>query len=76
MRALGFFDIENQVWIVSFFPDGQEEGASLSIAIRKEDLGKPQVMAFIEILKCEEFHKRLDEMGGYGYHQAGKIIQI
>ena len=32
-----FFDIESQVWIVSFFPDGQEEGASLSIAIRKDD---------------------------------------
>lgn len=32
-----FFDTERQIWIVSFYPNDQEEGASLSIAIKKDN---------------------------------------
>ena len=35
-----------------------------------------KVKAFIEVLRSDEFHKKLDEMGGYGYHQAGRIVEI
>lgn len=58
---------------LDFIEVGVEE---YDFAIRKTDLDTPQVKAFIEILQSEEFHKKLDEMGGYGYHQAGKIMEI
>ncbi|MBR6529613.1 MAG: molybdopterin biosynthesis protein [Firmicutes bacterium] len=58
---------------LDFIEVGVEE---YDFAIRKEDLDNPKVKALIEILKSETFHTRLDEMGGYGYHQTGKIIQI
>ncbi len=51
-------------------------GAIITFAIRKADLEAPQVQAFIDTLRSEAFHKKLDEMGGYGYHQAGKIVEI
>ncbi|MBR5516704.1 MAG: molybdopterin biosynthesis protein [Firmicutes bacterium] len=58
---------------LDFIEVGVEE---YDFAIRKKDLDTPQVMAFIETLRSEEFHQKLDELGGYGYHQAGKIIEI
>ena len=58
---------------LDFIEVGVEE---YDFAIRKADLELPEVKAFIEVLKSEEFHKRLDEMGGYGYHQTGKIIHL
>ena len=58
---------------LDFVEVGVEE---YDFAIRKKDLDLPEVKAFIEILRSDEFHKKLDEMGGYGYHQAGKIIEI
>ena len=58
---------------LDFIEVGVEE---YDFAIRKADLENPKVKALIEILKSETFHTRLDEMGGYGYHQTGKIIQI
>ena len=58
---------------LDFIEVGVEE---YDFAIRKADLDNPKVKALIEILKSETFHSRLDEMGGYGYHQTGKIIQI
>ena len=58
---------------LDFIEIGVEE---YDFAIRAEDLDLPQVKAFIEVLKSDEFHKKLDEMGGYGYHQVGKIIEI
>jgi putative molybdopterin biosynthesis protein len=58
---------------LDFIEVGVEE---YDFAIRKEDLETPQVQAFIKILKSEAFHKKLDEIGGYGYHQAGNIVEI
>ena len=58
---------------LDFVEVGVEE---YDFAIRKKDLELPEVKAFIEVLRSDKFHKKLDEMGGYGYHQAGRIIQI
>ncbi len=58
---------------LDFIEIGVEE---YDFAIRKEDLQLPQIKALIEILKSKEFHDKLDEMGGYGYHQAGTIVEI
>jgi putative molybdopterin biosynthesis protein len=58
---------------LDFIEVGVEE---YDFAIRKADLETLQVQAFIEVLKSEAFHKKLDEIGGYGYHQAGSIVEI
>ena len=31
---------------------------------------------FIEVIKCEKLHKKLDELGGYNYSNLGKIVNI
>ena len=31
---------------------------------------------FNKLIKCEKLHKKLDELGGYGYRNLGKIINI
>ena len=58
---------------LDFVEVGVEE---YDFAIRKKDLDLPEVKAFIEVLRSDEFHKKLDEIGGYGYHQAGRIVEI
>ena len=58
---------------LDFIEGGVEE---YDFAIRKESLELPQVKAFLELLKSEKFHRKLDEMGGYGYSQAGRIVEI
>ncbi|MBR4410797.1 MAG: molybdopterin biosynthesis protein [Firmicutes bacterium] len=45
-------------------------------AIDRQNLQLPQVQAFLEILRSPEFHEKLAELGGYGWHQAGNIIMI
>ena len=58
---------------LDFVEVGVEE---YDFALREEDLKLPQVQTFISILKSEEFHRKLEETGGYGWHQAGRIIYI
>ena len=58
---------------LDFIEVGVEE---YDFAIRAEDLALPQVQTFIKILRSEEFHRKLEEKGGYGWHQAGRIINI
>ncbi len=58
---------------LDFIPVGPEE---YDFAIPVKFLNLPVVLAFLEILKSEEFHQKLDEMGGYGYERAGEIIFI
>lgn len=57
---------------LDFVQVGVEE---YDFAVRTEDLDLPQVKAFLEILASLEFHKKLEETGGYGWHQAGRIIK-
>ena len=35
-----------------------------------------KVKAFIEIIRSEELHKKLDKLGEYGYSKVGENIQI
>ena len=58
---------------LDFIEVGMEE---YDFAIRAENLNLPQVKAFRQILESEEFHEKLAEMGGYGWHQAGRIVLI
>ena len=58
---------------LDFIEVGMEE---YDFAIRAENLNLPQVKAFRQILESEEFHEKLAEMGGYGWHQAGRIVKI
>ena len=58
---------------LDFIEVGTEE---YDFAIRQENLEIPQVRAFRQILESEEFHEKLAEMGGYGWHQAGRIVMI
>jgi molybdate-binding protein len=34
------------------------------------------VKKFIEVIKSDKLHKKLDELGGYGYSNTGKILNI
>lgn len=56
---------------LDFIPVGPEE---YDFAVPLEYLKLPHIKAFIEILKMDEFHKRLDELGGYTYERAGERI--
>lgn len=56
---------------LDFIPVGPEE---YDFAVLLEYLELPHIKAFIEILKMDEFHKRLDELGGYTYERAGERI--
>ncbi|MBQ4649201.1 MAG: molybdopterin biosynthesis protein [Firmicutes bacterium] len=58
---------------LDFIEVGVEE---YDFAVRTADLELPQVKAFLEILGSPQFHKKLEETGGYGWHQAGRIIKI
>ncbi len=58
---------------LDFIEVGVEE---YDFAIHRQNLQLPQVQAFLEILGSREFHEKLEEMGGYGWHQAGKIVMI
>ena len=58
---------------LDFIAVGVEE---YDFAIDRQNLQLPQVQAFLEILRSPGFHVKLDELGGYGWHQAGNIIMI
>lgn len=58
---------------LDFIPVGVEE---YDFAIQQSFLEVPAVKAFIEILKSEGFHKRLEELGGYEVRRAGEIVEI
>ena len=58
---------------LDFIEVGVEE---YDFAIARQNLQLPQVQAFLEILRSGAFHEELAKLGGYGWHQAGKIILI
>ena len=58
---------------LDFIEVGVEE---YDFAIARENLQLNQVQEFLEILRSGTFHKKLEEMGGYGWHQAGRIEMI
>lgn len=58
---------------LDFIPVGPEE---YDFAIPAEYLELPHIRAFIEILKSEIFHGRLEELGGYSFERAGEIVRL
>ncbi len=58
---------------LDFIPLGKED---YDFAVPARFLDVPHVKAFIETLSCRQFHCRLDELGGYSYEQAGKVLRI
>lgn len=56
---------------LDFIPVGPEE---YDFVIPLEYLELPHIKAFLDILRCREFHQRLEELGGYTYERAGEII--
>ncbi len=58
---------------LDFIEAGREE---YDFAVPAAYLELPHIRNFISILKSEEFHKKLDELGGYGYSNSGKVIFI
>lgn len=58
---------------LDFIPVGQEE---YDFAVPQKYLDIPHIRAFIEILKSEEFHEKLQELGGYTWEHAGEVVQI
>lgn len=58
---------------LDFIPIGPEE---YDFAVPQEYLDLPHIQAFIEILKSEDFHSHLDELGGYSYEKAGQILYL
>jgi putative molybdopterin biosynthesis protein len=56
---------------LDFIPVGQEE---YDFAVPREFLGLPQVQAFIEALKSEDFDFALERLGGYTRPQAGEVV--
>ena len=58
---------------LDFIPVGVEE---YDFAIPQRFLEVDSVKAFIEILQSDDFHKRLEELGGYEVRRAGEIVNI
>ena len=58
---------------LDFIEVGIEE---YDFAILTKNLEDEKVKKFIEVIKCEKLHKKLDELGGYGYRNLGKNINI
>lgn len=58
---------------LDFIEVGPEE---YDFALPQRFLELPQVKTFIQVLKSDEFHKRLDDLGGYGWQRAGEIIKL
>lgn len=58
---------------LDFLPAGEEE---YDFAVPVKYLEVPHIKAFIEILKSEEFHEKLKELGGYTWERAGEISII
>lgn len=55
---------------LDFIPIADEE---YDFAIPTAYLELPYIKAFVEILKNDSFHQRLEELGGYTYERCGEI---
>lgn len=57
---------------LDFIPVGDEE---YDFAVPVRHLELPFVRALIEILKSDEFHRKLGELGGYTWERAGEVVR-
>ena len=58
---------------LDFIEVGQEE---YDFAVPEKYLELPYIRAFVQILKSEELHKKLQELGGYTWERAGEIVTV
>lgn len=58
---------------LDFIPIGEEE---YDFAIPESYLDLPSVESFLDILKSEEFKKKLQELGGYTLNRVGQIERL
>lgn len=58
---------------LDFIEVGPEE---YDFAIRLDSLQLPEVQAFIQVLKSDDFHNKLAKMGGYGWERSGEVVYI
>lgn len=58
---------------LDFIKIGEED---YDFAIPVKYLTLPEIVSFMQILKSKEFCDKLEEIGGYGYTEAGNIINI
>jgi putative molybdopterin biosynthesis protein len=58
---------------LDFIPIGNEE---YDFAVPAEYLDLIAIRAFIQMLKSDEFLRKLEELGGYTAENCGKIIRI
>ncbi|MBS6118567.1 MAG: molybdopterin biosynthesis protein, partial [Clostridiales bacterium] len=58
---------------LDFIEVGQEE---YDFAVPEKYLDLPYIQEFIQILKSEEFHQKLQELGGYTWERAGEIVTV
>lgn len=62
-----------KVMELDFIEIGKEE---YDFALWTKYLEDYRIKKFLEVIKSEELHNKLDEIGGYGYDQVGTIINI
>jgi putative molybdopterin biosynthesis protein len=67
--AMGIFSAANAMGL-DFLPVGEEE---YDFAVPVKYLDLPEMLSFIKVLKSEELHHRMDQIGGYRYDLAGEI---
>ena len=58
---------------LDFIEVGPEE---YDFALRWDSLQLPEVQAFIQVLKSDDFHNKLAKMGGYGWERSGEVVYI
>ncbi len=62
-----------KVMNLDFIEVGPEE---YDFAIRLDSLQLPEVQAFIQVLKSDDFHNKLAKMGGYGWERSGEVVYV
>jgi putative molybdopterin biosynthesis protein len=58
---------------LDFIPVGQEE---YDFALPVEYLELPFVQAFIELIKSDSFHQKMETLGGYSFENCGKVTIV
>jgi putative molybdopterin biosynthesis protein len=58
---------------LGFIPLGDEE---YDFAVYKKNLESKEITLFLQILKSPEFHKKLDQLGGYTCNRIGEIVLV
>lgn len=62
-----------KVMDLDFIEVGVEE---YDFALYTKYLNDYKIQKFLEVIKSSELHKKLDELGGYGYDEVGTIVEV